>query len=106
MEEQALSQSSSSLPPETGREQFRRVLTLSIPAILAQISTMAMQYIDSAMVGSLGVNASAAIGLVTSSTWLLAERAAPGPACSPDYRGTALCGGHLYQRRPAPVAGG
>ena len=73
MEEQALSQSSSSLPPETGREQFRRVLTLSIPAILAQISTMAMQYIDSAMVGSLGVNASAAIGLVTSSTWLLGD---------------------------------
>lgn len=30
-----------------------------------------MQYIDSAMVGSLGANASAAIGLVSTSTWLL-----------------------------------
>ena len=29
-----------------------------------------MQYIDSAMVGRLGANASAAIGLVASSTWL------------------------------------
>ena len=28
-----------------------------------------MQYIDSAMVGALGANASAAIGLVSSSTW-------------------------------------
>ena len=29
-----------------------------------------MQYSDSAMVGRLGANASAAIGLVASSTWL------------------------------------
>ena len=29
-----------------------------------------MQYIDSAMVGARGANASAAIGLVASSTWL------------------------------------
>ena len=73
MEEKALSQAGSALPPESWRGQFRRVLILSVPAILAQISTMAMQYIDSAMVGSLGVNASAAIGLVTTSTWLLGD---------------------------------
>ena len=30
-----------------------------------------MQYIDAAMVGSLGASASAAIGLVASSSWLL-----------------------------------
>lgn len=44
---------------------------LCLPAILAQITTILMQYIDSAMVGKLGANASAAIGLVASSTWLM-----------------------------------
>lgn len=48
-----------------------RVIALSIPAILAELSSMAMQYIDAAMAGSLGANASASIGLVSTSTWLL-----------------------------------
>lgn len=52
------------------RPQLRKVWHLSLPAILTQITTIAMQYIDSAMVGRLGANASAAIGLVASSTWL------------------------------------
>ena len=47
------------------------VLTLSVPTILAMISEIVMQYIDSAMVGSLGAGASASIGLVASSTWLV-----------------------------------
>ena len=50
--------------------QLRLVWQLSLPAILTQITTLAMQYIDSAMVGALGADASAAIGLVASSTWL------------------------------------
>ena len=44
---------------------------MSLPAILTQITTIVMQYIDSAMVGALGANASAAIGLVATATWLL-----------------------------------
>ena len=55
----------------TLKPQIRQVWRLSLPAILTQITTIAMQYIDSAMVGGLGANASAAIGLVASSTWLL-----------------------------------
>ncbi|MDE7219127.1 MAG: MATE family efflux transporter [Oscillospiraceae bacterium] len=51
-------------------QQMALVLRLSIPAILAEISSIAMQYIDAAMVGSLGANATAAIGLVASTTWL------------------------------------
>ena len=50
--------------------QLRLVWQLSLPAILTQITTIAMQYIDSAMVGALGADASAAIGLVASSMWL------------------------------------
>ena len=48
-----------------------QVIRLSAPAILAELSSMAMQYIDAAMVRSLGANASASIGLVSTSTWLL-----------------------------------
>ena len=54
----------------TGR-QLRFVWALSIPAILAQISSIIMQYIDAAMVGRLGANASAAIGVVSTSMWLI-----------------------------------
>ena len=52
------------------KQQINNVIKLSIPAILTQIATIVMQYIDSAMVGRLGENASAAIGLVSTSTWL------------------------------------
>lgn len=53
------------------KPHVQQVWKLSLPAILSQITTIAMQYIDSAMVGNLGANASAAIGLVSTSTWLL-----------------------------------
>lgn len=52
-------------------QQMGRVVRLAIPAILAEVSSIVMQYIDAAMVGSLGANASASIGLVASTTWLL-----------------------------------
>lgn len=52
------------------KKQIKNVIRLSIPAILTQIATIVMQYIDSAMVGRLGENASASIGLVSTSTWL------------------------------------
>lgn len=44
---------------------------LSLPAILAQISTTIMEYIDASMVGHLGSSEAASVGLVASSTWLL-----------------------------------
>ena len=53
------------------RPHIRQVWRLSLPAILTQITTIVMQYIDAAMVGALGANASAAIGLMASSTWLM-----------------------------------
>ena len=51
--------------------QLALVLSLSIPAILEQLASTAMSYIDTAMVGSLGYEATAAIGVVASSTWLI-----------------------------------
>lgn len=65
------------------KPQIQQVGRLSLPAILTQITTIAMQYIDSAMVGALGANASAAIGLVSSTTWLLSGTIyAVGPGLS------------------------
>lgn len=52
------------------RDQLRLTALLSMPSILAQLSSIIMQYIDAAMVGSLGAAASASIGLVSTSTWL------------------------------------
>lgn len=52
-------------------QQMQMIFRLSIPAILAQISSIVMQYIDASMVGHLGSDESASIGLVSSSTWLL-----------------------------------
>ena len=53
------------------RDSVGVVLTLSVPSILEQLVVTAMEYIDAAMVGHLGAEATAAIGIVSSSTWLL-----------------------------------
>ena len=56
--------------PLTTRQQMSLTLQLSWPAIMAQLATIIMQYIDAAMVGRLGATQSAAVGLVASTTWL------------------------------------
>ena len=55
----------------TQREKLWLIVSLSIPSILAQISATVMFFIDASMVGHLGAKASAAIGLVESTGWLL-----------------------------------
>lgn len=62
--------------PMSIAQQLRLVLQLSTPAILAQLTTTMMQYIDASMVGSQGANASASIGLIETTTWLM------GSVCS------------------------
>ena len=57
--------------PLTSRQQLSLCLLLSYPAIIAQLSSVLMQYIDTAMVGHLGAAAGAAIGLVSTCMWLL-----------------------------------
>lgn len=56
--------------PMTLGQRLRLVVYLSVPAIIAQLSSIVMQYIDASMVGSLGAEASASIGLVSTTTWL------------------------------------
>lgn len=57
--------------PMTQREKLNLIVGLSIPSILAQITNVMMFFIDASMVGHLGAEASASIGLVESTTWLL-----------------------------------
>ena len=54
----------------SGGEQFRLTFLLAWPSILAQLSMCLMSYIDAAMVGRLGSAQAAAIGLVSSTTWI------------------------------------
>lgn len=52
-------------------EKLNLIVGLSIPSMLAQISTVMMFFIDASMVGHLGAEASASIGLIESTTWLI-----------------------------------
>lgn len=58
--------------PMTLGQQLKLTVQLSIPAIISQLSSILMQFIDASMVGSLGAEASASIGLVSTTTWLFA----------------------------------
>ncbi|MCI9286229.1 MAG: MATE family efflux transporter [Muribaculaceae bacterium] len=56
--------------PLTFGQQLRLTAKLSWPAMMAQLSSIMMQYIDAAMVGRLGADNSASVGLVSTSLWL------------------------------------
>lgn len=54
----------------TGSHQLALAALLSVPSMMAQLVHILMQYIDASMVGSLGAQASASIGLVSTTLWL------------------------------------
>lgn len=56
--------------PMNGHDQLLLAAMLSIPSMLAQLVHIMMQYIDASMVGTLGAEASASIGLVSTTIWL------------------------------------
>lgn len=56
--------------PMTKGQMLNLIFQLSIPSILAQLTSVLMFFIDQAMVGRISVEAAAACGLVESSTWL------------------------------------
>ncbi len=55
----------------TQGEKLRLIVSLSVPSILAQISATVMFFIDASMVGHLGARATAAIGVVETTGWLM-----------------------------------
>ncbi len=50
---------------------FLSVITIALPTMLEQIMSVFMQYVDTAMVGNLGANATAAVSTSTTITWLI-----------------------------------
>ncbi len=55
----------------TRRDKINLIVDLAIPSILAQITSVLMFFIDASMVGHLGAAASASIGLIETTTWLM-----------------------------------
>lgn len=53
------------------REIFRTMIALSIPTILEEVLRTLLQYVDTAMVGRLGEQATAAVSVTTTVTWLV-----------------------------------
>ena len=74
-------------------EQSTLALYLAFPAIISQLVTILMEYVDSAMVGQLGAAASASIGLVITTTWLM------GGLCSAIAGGFAVMVAHAVGAR-------
>ena len=53
------------------RAMIVTILALAWPTMLEQLLQTAVQYIDTAMVGSLGTHATAAVGATTTVNWLV-----------------------------------
>ena len=53
------------------REILRALIALSIPTVLEEILSTLLQYVDTAMVGRLGEQATAAVSVTTTITWLV-----------------------------------
>ncbi len=54
----------------TLRQKLALVAMLSMPAMIAQLSSVVMQIIDASMLGHLGTHEAAAVGLVSTTCWL------------------------------------
>ncbi|MBR6085058.1 MAG: MATE family efflux transporter [Spirochaetales bacterium] len=59
------------LDRQSRRYIFRSLITLAIPIILEEILTTLLQYVDTAMVGRLGAEATSSVSLTTSVNWLI-----------------------------------
>lgn len=57
-------------PDMTLRQKIRLVSLLSMPAMIAQLSSVMMQIIDASMLGHIGTLEAAAVGLVSTTIWL------------------------------------
>ncbi len=54
----------------TRQEKLKLIVQLSIPSILSQLSAILMFFIDASMVGQLGAEQAASVGIVETTTWL------------------------------------
>lgn len=54
-----------------GQGLFRTLIVLSVPTIIEQLLSTLLQYVDTAMVGRLGEQATASVSITTTITWLV-----------------------------------
>ena len=59
--------------PAAGKRHLSVLLMLAWPAILEQLLLTLVRYVDTAMVGALGANATAAVAINSSPTWLISS---------------------------------
>ncbi len=52
---------------------LRTMLVLSVPTVLEEVLTTLLQYVDTAMVGRLGEQATASVSITTTVTWLVSS---------------------------------
>lgn len=50
---------------------FKNLVFLSIPTVLEEIMSTLLQYVDTAMVGKLGVDATSSVSVTTTVSWLI-----------------------------------
>lgn len=55
------------------RTMLAAICTLAWPTMLEQLTQTAVQYIDTAMVGSLGTAATAAVGATSTVNWMISS---------------------------------
>lgn len=60
-----------SVTKEKESQMLSVIFTLALPTMVEQLLQTAVQYIDTAMVGSLGTRATAAVGATTTISWLI-----------------------------------
>ena len=53
------------------RTLLKTIIFLSLPTIIEQILATLLQYVDTAMVGQLGEQATASVSITTNVTWLV-----------------------------------
>ena len=85
-------------------QQLKLTVMLSLPAMLAQLSSILMQYIDASMVGRLGADDSAAIGLVSARRGSRTQRAATGHNRVPHIQPRRDSHRHCHRTLAAPLA--
>lgn len=61
------------LKHQPGWQMLSAILVLAFPTMIEQLLQTAVQYIDTAMVGSLGTQATAAVGATTTVNWLISS---------------------------------
>ena len=82
--------------PFINKEMIWLILGLAWPTMLEQLMQTAVQYIDTAMVGSLGTQATAAVGATTTINWLISSSIAALSIGFLAYIAKACGAGHTH----------